>query len=190
MKKLLSAVICLSLLLAVSAASFAALDEDGFSFQYGNRWGTSIEEVRASVPEEKSVEDIIDWADETVMGLYIYEPDFFKDASMTSLAYLFDNDGLYAAVYHTYDSENAFDAQVSLERLYGKGFISSDKSILLAGILNRAWEDTVYAELLFYSLCWELEDGTTVLLTTREQDCILVYYNLDYYTPDIIEDRL
>ena len=53
MKKLLSAVICLSLLLGISAASFAALDEDGFSFQYGNRWGTSIEEVRASIPEEK-----------------------------------------------------------------------------------------------------------------------------------------
>ena len=63
MKKLLSAVICLSLLLGISTASFAALDEEGFSFQYGNRWGTSIEEVRASIPEEKTaeeVEDIID----------------------------------------------------------------------------------------------------------------------------------
>ena len=122
MKKLLSAVICLSLLLGISAASFAALDEEGFSFQYGNRWGTSIEEVRASIPEEKTaeeVEDIIDWSDETVKGLYVYGADLFRESSMGSLAYCFDDDRLYAAVYHTYDSKNAFDAQVALERLYG-----------------------------------------------------------------------
>ena len=193
MKKLLSAVICLSLLLGISAASFAALDEEGFSFQYGNRWGTSIEEVRASIPEEKTaedVEDIIDWSDETVKGLYVYGADLFRESSMGSLAYCFDDDRLYAAVYHTYDSKNAFDAQVALERLYGKCFISIDKAILLAGILNGAWEDSVYPETLYYILCWELQDGTTILLTSRDQDCILVYYNLDYYTPDIIGDRM
>ena len=190
MKKLLSAVICLSLLLGISAGSFAAFDEDGFFFQYRNRWGTSIEDVRASIPEEKTVEDVIDWTDETVMGLYVYEPDIFKENSMAYLTYLFDEDSLYAAVYHTYDIANAFDAQVSLERLYGKGFISNDRAILLAGILNAAWEDTVYPETLFNILCWELKDGTTVLLTTLDQYPVLVYYNLDYYSPDIIEGRM
>ena len=190
MNRILSVVVCLSLLLGLSAASFAAFDEDGFCFQYGNRWGASIEDVRASIPEGKTVEDIIDWADETVMGLYVYEPDIFMDETTAYLTYLFDDDSLYAAVYHMYDIGNAFDAQISLERLYGKCFISNDKAILLAGILNGAWEDTVYPETLYYILCWELQDGTTILLTSRDQDCILVYYNLDYYTPDIIGDRM
>ena len=191
MNRILSVVVCLSLLLGLSAASFAAFDEDGFCFQYGNRWGASIEDVRASIPEGKTVEDIIDWADETVMGLYVYDPDIFMDETTAYLTYLFDDDSLYAAVYHMYDIGNAFDAQVSLERLYGKGFISNDKAILLAGILNAAWEDTIYTDTLYYIIiCWELQDGTTVLLTTHDQTFILVYYNLDYYTPNIIDDRL
>ena len=78
-----------------------------------------------------------------------------------------------------------------LNALISKGFISNDKAILLAGILNAAWEDTIYADTLYYNIiCWELQDGTTVLLTTHDQTFILVYYNLDYYTPNIIDDRL
>ena len=186
MKRTLSLMLCLAVLLGISASAFAAPDEGGFSFQYGNRWGTTIEEVRASIPEGKEVDDIVDWSSEPeiVVGLHMYDPSCFGSSnSMRYMTYLFDDDSLYAAVYYTYDSATAFDAQVALERQYGRAFISNDRSILLAGILDAAWEDTVYAGALYNILCWELKDGTTILLTEYNENYILVYYNLDYYTP-------
>ena len=192
MKRLLSLAICALILLSIPSASFAVLDDDGFSFQYGNRWGTTPEEVRSSFPEEKEADVILDWGswdeedeEETLLGLRLYYPEFMGGDKIDSVTYLFDNDRLYAAVYRDYGSSELFSTQIALERVYGKGTPKYDNYFLLAGMFSVAMEETPFIGAFNYSLCWELEDGTNIMLTEYDRDLILVYYNLEYYAPDL-----
>jgi hypothetical protein len=192
MKRLLSLAICVLILFSVPAVSFAALDNGEFTFQYGNRWGMTPDEVIATFPEEAEADRILDWANwdededtETLLGLHLYDPEILGGDSIDSITYLFDNDRLYAAVYRDYGSKELFPAQVALERVYGKGIPSYDSYFLLAGLFNAAMEETPFIGAFSYTLCWALEDGTNIILTQYDEDLILVYYNLEYYASDL-----
>ena len=192
MKKLLSLAICVLVLFSLSAASFAVLDNGEFTFQYGNKWGMTPDEVIATLPEETETERILDWAiwdgdedTEVLLGLRMYYPEIMGADKIDSLTYLFDNDRLYAAVYRDYGSKELFPVQVALERVYGKGTPSYDCYFLLAGLFNASMEETPFIGAFSYTLSWALEDGTNIILTQYDEDLILAYYNLEYYAPDL-----
>ena len=186
MKKLLSVVLCLALLLSTAGFAAAELDEDGFVFRGGVRWGMTPEEVAASQEEQTSYPPDGDGTTAVLRVTFPAVSVFRADM----LYYCFENSSLYAAFY-LFESENpTLYLKRALGSLYGESGESAEIRAEFEAVLGQVPTVAVRAENVASLGQWQTEDGTVILLAAVDDIWVLAYYNLNYWAPEQNTDGL
>ena len=190
MKRFLSAIICIVLILGIYVPATAAEDKDGFVLRNGIRWGMSKDEVIASLNADEVVQDW-DMNDKdaiAIPGLTV--------ASISSLGLVcaFEENKLCLAMYDFEDTQPLQHLRWALCAVYG------DPSDDL--------EEKSYHELYFWGMIyetleviesvsefelfdwWKLLDGTQIVLAEIEGELIIAYFHPDYISVKVDTDGL
>jgi hypothetical protein len=184
MKKLLAIILCFGLLAGIPVFAAAEIDDDGFVFRNGIRWGMSPEEV------EKAMEEPVNYApdgDSEILRVPFPAVSNFK-ADMLYL--VFESSSLYAAFYE-FDYENpSLYLKRALSSLYGESERDAEVTAEFAAVLAESPAIVPAGDSVVSLGQWMTEDNTHILLAAVGDIWMLGYYNLDYWAPELNTEGL
>ena len=184
MKRVLVYIICISLL--VSAAGFAAaeIDDDGFVFRGGIRWGMNPEKVAGTMEES------VNFSSDGDSGIIRVPFPAVSNFKADMLYLIFESNSLYAALYE-FDYENpSLYLKRALSSLYGESVRDAEVTAEFAALLAEAPAVVPVTDEVVSLGQWETEDNTHIILASVGDIWMLGYYNLDFWAPMLNTDGL
>lgn len=184
MKKILSVLLCMALVLSTVGFAAAEMDDNGFVFRGGIRWGMSPEEV------EMAMEEPVNYAPDGDSKILRVPFPAVSDFKADMLYLVFESSSLYAAFYE-FDYENpSLYLKRALSSLYGESERDAEVTAEFTAVLAESPAIVPAGDTVVSLGQWTTEDNTHILLAAVGDIWMLGYYNLDFWAPELNTEGL